>query len=50
MIAGYVGKSGELDEAMLKFALAYADQTEKDHQALAEAAKGGRIKVASVKE
>lgn len=49
-IAGYVGKSGELDEAMLKFALAYADQTEKDHQALVSAAKTGRIKVASVKE
>ncbi len=50
MIAGYVGKSGEMDEAMLKFALAYADQTEKDHQTLVEAAKSGKIKVASVRE
>jgi uncharacterized protein (DUF2252 family) len=50
MLAGYVGKSDELDEAMVKFAFAYADQTEKDYQALSAAAKNGRIKVASVKE
>jgi uncharacterized protein (DUF2252 family) len=50
MIAGYVGKSDELDEAMVNFAFAYADQTEKDYQALTAAAKNGRIKVASVKE
>ncbi len=50
MIAGYVGKSEELDEAMVNFAFAYADQTEKDYQALANAAKSGRIKVASVSE
>ena len=48
MIAGYAGNSTELDEAMVRFAFAYADQTEKDHQALAAAAKSGRIKVASV--
>jgi uncharacterized protein (DUF2252 family) len=46
MIAGYVGKSDELDEAMVKFAFAYADQTEKDYQALVSAVKSGRIKVA----
>jgi uncharacterized protein (DUF2252 family) len=50
MIAGYVGKSDELDEAMVNFAFAYADQTEKDYQALVSAAKSGRIKVASVSE
>jgi uncharacterized protein (DUF2252 family) len=50
MIAGYAGKSDELDEAMVNFAFAYADQTEKDYQALVSAAKSGRIKVASVKE
>ncbi len=50
MIAGYVGKSDELDEAMVNFAFAYTDQTEKDYQALVSAAKSGRIKVASVKE
>jgi len=47
MISGYVGESDELDKAMVRFAFAYADQTEKDHKALAAAAKSGRIKVAS---
>ncbi len=50
MISGYAGKSNELDEAMLKFAFAYADQTEKDHRALVAAVKSGRIKAASSKE
>jgi len=45
-IVGYVGKNDDLDEAMVKFAFAYADQTEKDHKALQDAAKSGRIKVA----
>lgn len=47
MISGYIGDSEELDKAMVQFAFAYADQTEKDHKALAAAAKKGRIKVAS---
>ncbi len=47
MISGYVGNGNELGEAMARFAFAYADQTEKDHKALADAAKSGRIKVAS---
>jgi uncharacterized protein (DUF2252 family) len=46
MIAGYAGNSDELDKAMVRFAFAYADQTEKDYEALVEAAKSGRIKVA----
>ena len=46
MISGYAGNSDELGEAMVRFAFAYADQTEKDHKALAAAAKSGRIKVA----
>ena len=44
MISGYAGNSDELDEAMVRFAFAYADQTEKDHRALAAAAKSGRSK------
>jgi uncharacterized protein (DUF2252 family) len=47
MIAGYTGNSEELDNAMVRFAFAYADQTDKDYKALAAAAKSGRIKVAS---
>jgi uncharacterized protein (DUF2252 family) len=46
MISGYVGKGKELEKAMVRFAFLYADQTEKDHQALSEAAKSGRVKVA----
>jgi uncharacterized protein (DUF2252 family) len=46
MIAGYTGKGTELDKAMSRFAFSYADQTEKDYKALAEAAKSGRIIVA----
>src|SRR6187402_1859784 len=48
MIAGYAGNSDELDEAMVKFSFAYADQTEKDFNTLAAAAKNGKIKVAAV--
>jgi uncharacterized protein (DUF2252 family) len=47
MLAGYVGKSEELDEALAKFAHAYADQTEQDYDQLAAAARQGRIQVAS---
>jgi uncharacterized protein (DUF2252 family) len=45
-IGGYMGKSDAFDEAVTRFAVAYADQTERDHAALAKAAKKGRIKVA----
>jgi uncharacterized protein (DUF2252 family) len=45
-IAGYVGKNDDLDEAMVHFAFAYADQTEKDYKALEEASRRGRVKVA----
>lgn len=50
MISGYVGKSDELDEAMVKFAFAYADQTEKDYNALKESAKRGRINAAAISQ
>jgi uncharacterized protein (DUF2252 family) len=42
-ISGYLGKGDQFDKAMGKFALAYADQTEKDHAALVEAVKTGRV-------
>jgi uncharacterized protein (DUF2252 family) len=43
MISGYVGKSDELDEAMAQFAIAYADQAERDYSALQSAVRQGRI-------
>jgi uncharacterized protein (DUF2252 family) len=42
-MAGYVGKGKALDKAIADFAVAYADQTERDHQALVQAVASGRI-------
>ncbi|WP_013325263.1 DUF2252 domain-containing protein [Gloeothece verrucosa] len=49
MISGYLGKGNQFDRAMGDFALAYADQTERDHAALVKAVKMGRIE-AAIKE
>jgi uncharacterized protein (DUF2252 family) len=43
MIAGYLGGSDKVDQAMLRFARAYADQTERDHQALVAAVARGAL-------
>jgi len=43
-ISGYLGKSDAFDQAIGKFALAYADQNERDHAALVAAVKAGRVK------
>jgi uncharacterized protein (DUF2252 family) len=43
-IRGYLGASDEFDEAMGKFALAYADQAERDHAALKAAVRKGTVK------
>ena len=45
MIAGYCGRSDKLEEALCRFARLYADQTERDHQALVEAVDRGRLPV-----
>jgi len=42
-IAGYLGPDKGFDEAIGEFAVAYADQNERDHQALVAAVKAGRI-------
>lgn len=42
-IRGYVGGGRKLAQAIGDFAVAYADQTERDHQALVRAVKTGRI-------
>jgi uncharacterized protein (DUF2252 family) len=47
MLSGYLGKNEELDDALVKFANAYADQTERDYDQLVAAARQGRIQVAS---
>ena len=42
-IAGYLGKGAAFDQAVEKFAVAYADQTERDHAALVKAIRAGRL-------
>jgi uncharacterized protein (DUF2252 family) len=42
-IAGYLGDRDVFDEAIAKFAAAYADQTEKDHKLFVKAISGGKI-------
>ena len=45
MISGYLGSNSDFDAAMGKFALAYADQAERDHAALKQAVRAGIIDV-----
>jgi uncharacterized protein (DUF2252 family) len=42
-IASYLGGSDVFDKAIAQFAVAYADQNERDYQALKDAAATGRI-------
>jgi len=42
-IAAYLGGSGAFDQAITQFAAAYADQNERDHQALVDAVASGRL-------
>ena len=39
MLAGYVGNSSELDEAMVRFAFEYDKQTENDYKLLISSSK-----------
>jgi uncharacterized protein (DUF2252 family) len=43
MIVGYLGRSDKVDVAMCRFARAYADQTERDHEGLIKAVAAGRV-------
>jgi uncharacterized protein (DUF2252 family) len=42
-IAAYLGKSDRFERSVADFAVAYADQNEKDHEALCAAVKSGRL-------
>nr|WSW48936.1 DUF2252 domain-containing protein [Streptomyces sp. NBC_01001] len=42
-IAAYLGRSDVFDRALTGFAEAYADQNERDHQALVDAVRAGRL-------
>jgi len=43
LIAGYLGSSDAFDDAIIKFAADYADQTERAYEALAKGVKAGQI-------
>jgi uncharacterized protein (DUF2252 family) len=47
MISGYIGKSDEFVDAIVRFADSYAEQTQRDYDTLAAAAKSGKLKVAA---
>lgn len=42
-IDGYLGKGDSFDKAVAKFAMTYADQTERDYELLVEAVDAGRL-------
>ena len=42
-IAAYLGKKDTFDQAIADFAEAYADQNERDYQAMVAAVKSGRL-------
>ena len=42
-ITGYIGRNDTFAKAMTKFAITYADQTERDYDSLVGAVKSGRI-------
>ena len=44
-LAGYLGAGDSFDHAIERFALAYADQNEKDYGTFVSAATRGRIEV-----
>ena len=47
-IAEYLGGSDVVDQALARFAESYADQNERDHAALVDAVRTGRVAAASV--
>jgi uncharacterized protein (DUF2252 family) len=46
-ISSYLGRSDVFDRSLAQFAELYADQNERDYEALRDAAESGRIKVES---
>ncbi|MBL8795226.1 MAG: DUF2252 domain-containing protein [Planctomycetia bacterium] len=44
-ISGYLGKTDQFDEAVADFSVAYADQSERDHEAFVKAVRAGKVEV-----
>jgi uncharacterized protein (DUF2252 family) len=49
-ISGYLGKSDRFDRALAAFAVAYADQVERDHESLTMAVRQGKLQVRTESE
>jgi uncharacterized protein (DUF2252 family) len=47
-IAGYLGRSAAFDEAVVEFAESYANQNERDYDALVDAVRKGKVKATPV--
>ena len=45
LISGYLGKGDTFDEAVADFSIAYADQSERDHERLVKAVRAGQLEV-----
>jgi uncharacterized protein (DUF2252 family) len=43
LISGYLGESDTFDKAIAEFSVAYADQSERDHESLVKAVRAGRL-------
>src|SRR5262245_42489000 len=49
-LSGYMGRSDTFEKAITRFAIAYADQNEKDHAALAKAIRAGKVEAVTETE
>lgn len=47
LLSAYMGESEAFEDAMADFASAYADQAERDHEAMVAAVRAGRIEIRS---
>jgi len=43
LLAGYLGSSAAFDEALAAFALAYADQNDRDYESFLDGIRSGRV-------
>jgi hypothetical protein len=50
LIAGYLGETDTFDLAIAAFSVAYADQSEKDHEAVVKAVRKGRLEAVIERE
>lgn len=43
LLSAYLGKSDAFADAIASFSVAYADQNDRDHEALVKAVRAGRV-------